>query len=64
MEALVVVYESDNGRDDWRPIKPDKVPEFVKDPDTMGRLLAGEECMDVSAGDRGGAWYRAIRMPN
>lgn len=61
-QTSAVIYRSENGRTNWQPIPAAEVPAFVKDPVTMGRLLAGEECMDVGEGDRGSAWYRAIRV--
>lgn len=60
--ALLVIYRSENGRDNWLPIPANEVPSFVKDPVTMGRLMAGEECMDAGEGKHGSAWYRAIRV--
>ena len=61
-QAKLIVYRSENGRDNWEPIPTDAVPAFVKDPVTMGRLVAGEECMDTREGTRGSAWYRAVRV--
>lgn len=61
-EALLVIYRSENGRDNWVPIPAAEVPEFVKAPATMGRLVAGEECMDAGEGKNGSAWYRALRV--
>lgn len=59
-QAHLVIYRSANGRDNWQPIPAAEVPEFVKDQDTMGRLIAGEECMDAGEGLRGSSWYRAV----
>lgn len=61
--SRIVVYKSDTGRDKWLPVLPCDVPEFVKDPVTMGRLVAGEECMDAAVGHSGSAWYRALKIP-
>ena len=61
-QAHLVIYRSKNGRDNWEPVPAESVPEFVKDPVTMGRLCAGEQCMDAGEGTRGSAWYRAVRV--
>lgn len=61
-QARLVIFRSANGRDDWQPIAASDVPAFVKDPVTMGRLVAGESCMDAAEGRSGSAWYRALRV--
>lgn len=60
-EALIIVYASENGRDGWAPVMPADIPEFVKDPDCMGKLLAGYQVMDPSMGETGSRWYRAAK---
>lgn len=60
-QAVLVVYESANGRDNWKPLQAADVPEWVRHPDIMGRLVGGEECMDAAQGDKGSKWYRASR---
>lgn len=60
-QAHLVIFASVNGRDGWHPLAPAEVPAWVKDPETMGRLVAGEMCMDTAQGDQGSSWYRAER---
>ena len=57
--AAVVLLASLNGRDGWYMVKPEDVPAWVKDPDTMGRIVAGESCMKCDEGVAGSLWYRA-----
>lgn len=59
--AVIVVFKSPNGREPWTPVDPLLVPAYVKRPEIMGRLIAGEQCMDVAEGAQGGDWYRANR---
>lgn len=40
--AQFVFYVSDDGIDNWSPLKPDEVPEELKDPDLIGYMAAGE----------------------
>jgi len=61
-QAQLVIYQSESGRDGWKPVLPEAVPAWVKDPDVMGRLVAGEMCMDPKCGDKGSAWYRAEQV--
>lgn len=60
-QALLVIYASENGRDGWQPVKADDLPEWVRAPETIGRLVAGEMCMKADEGDKGSLWYRAGR---
>ena len=57
--AQLVILASKNGRDDWFPVEHSEVPEWVKDPDNMGRLVNGEACMKCDEGPTGSLWYRA-----
>lgn len=61
-QAHLVIYRSANGRDNWEPVMFDSVPEWVKTPEIMGRLIAGEQCMDAKEGDSGSDWYRAVKV--
>lgn len=61
-QIALVIYHSSNGRDNWTPVMFDSVPEWVKEPEVMGRLVAGEQCMDAKQGDRGSDWYMAKRI--
>lgn len=56
---LIVVFRSPDGEKDWQIIAPAEVPEFVKDPDTMGRLMAGDIVRNVDVSQW---WYRAEKM--
>jgi hypothetical protein len=61
-QARLVILESENGRDGWKPLMPEQVPEWVKHPDNLARLVAGEMCMDPTKGDKGSPWYRAEKL--
>lgn len=56
----VAFLTSATGRDPWHPIKPEEVPEWVKHPDVIRRLLDGEEVQDVKTVTN---WYRAVQLP-
>ena len=57
--AFLVIEVSVNGRDNWHPIHSDEVPDWVKDEDNRGRIVAGASCMKADEGEKGSLWYRA-----
>ena len=61
-EALIVVWRSENGRDPWEPVLPEDVPDWVKDPKRMARMLEGSMICDPTEGESGSAWYRAEKV--
>lgn len=52
----IVVYHSLD-TEHWTPILPNDVPDWVKEPETMGRLVQGD-----MAQSNGGGWYRAEKI--
>jgi len=61
--ARLVILTSPTGRDPWHPVMESEVPAWVKKPDVMGRLVAGDMCMEPTEGETGSNWYRAARVP-
>lgn len=61
-QGTLIIYASVNGDDPWHPLIAEEVPEWVKSPDTLGRMVAGEMCCNAAEGDKGSLWYRAERM--
>ena len=60
--AWMIIQSSPTGEDsnEWMPIMPEDLPEWVKDPVVMGRMWHGEKvCMNP---DRGTVWYRGVRV--
>ena len=55
--ARLVVLESESGEAPWHPVPPTDVPEWVKDPEVVGSLIAGEM---AQCGDSG--WFRAEKL--
>lgn len=60
-QAELVIWRSPNGRDQWQMIKPADVPEWVKHPNVLGRMVAGEMASDVRNDP---FWYRAEPAPS
>lgn len=58
-QAVCIVYVSTDDGKTWAPVKPEAVPEWVKNPDVMANLIHGEMAQDKTAPL---AWYRAERI--
>lgn len=61
-QTRLVIYESPNGRGGWHPMLPSELPDWVKHPDIIGHLVAGEMCCDPALGEKGSNWYKAVRV--
>lgn len=65
--AIAMVFKSPNGVDQWELVKPEDVPEWLKEPEVMARLLrdpgltAQQEGM-VIVPDAVKPWYRVERV--
>ena len=57
-QATLVIMASADG-EKWGPVKPESVPEWVKRPDVMARLVEGEACQDLTA-ESGETWFCAM----
>jgi hypothetical protein len=57
-QVMGVIMASPNGRDDWLPVRYEDVPDFVKHPDCMARLVEGDMVMGPKLGPKGSAWFR------
>lgn len=61
-QANLIIFSSQNGRDHWELVRPEDVPEWLKAPDVMARLVAGEECMNARESDN--RWFYAEPVPS
>jgi len=59
IEQTMVVYASPDGSTGWRPLIPEAVPEWVKEPDVMGNLANGRIAYLQGGNDVAPMWYRA-----
>ena len=65
-EALLVILRSPNGEDGWEPVKPEDVPDWLKDPMVMSYLVDGQMAqgkVNVVLPDELRPWYRAELVP-
>lgn len=58
-QAVFVIWASEDGRTNWTKVRPDEVPDWVKHPQVLGRLVNGDMCMAPRDGENGSLWYRA-----
>lgn len=59
--AVAIVLRSKDDKapaNEWELVPPEDVPDFVKDPEVMGRLLVDGEVAKLPDGDY---WYRAVK---
>ena len=64
-EAMLIFYRSLDGETDWEPLKIDEIPEWLKAPDVVGHLVAGEMAQadsNVLIPDEVRPWYRAEQV--
>lgn len=66
-EGLLIIYKSEDDGETWEPLKTEDVPPWLKQPDVMARLVAGDMAKTEFVGGlsvRGYVfpWYRAERM--
>jgi hypothetical protein len=64
-EAMLVILRSDDDGETWKPVPTADVPEWLKAPDVVAKLVAGE--MAKFAGgivipDEMRPWYRAEKV--
>lgn len=60
--GTLVIFQSSTGMDSWSPVLPKDVPDWVKDPDNVARMVGGEACsLNPEAPEA--VWYAALRMP-
>ena len=57
-QARLVIYRSEDGQKNWGPCPIGEVPEWVKEPDTLGAMLEGNLAHNET---QGGQWYSAVR---
>ena len=54
-QAMLVIMVSDDEKGPFKPVRPEDVPDWVKDPDVLGRMVNGEMCRNE------GPWFLAVR---
>ena len=57
--AMLIIYSSPDGQV-WSPVLPADVPDWLKDPDTIAKLVDGLMCQSPNSGSRT-TWFRAER---
>lgn len=56
--AMIVIYSS-NGIEDWEPVLPADVPDWIKnDPDMIGKMISGLMCKKRDSE----FWFKAVRV--
>ena len=58
-QAMLVVFSSSDEGKTWEPVHPQEVPEWLKAPEVMGRLVAGDMAKNDLIATIHPVWYRA-----
>lgn len=58
VEHILVFFASPNGIDNWKPVERDLIPEWLRDPDIVDRLMAGEQV--VNTAEKAPMYYRTV----
>lgn len=65
-QALMLIYRSDDDGLTWDLVKPSEVPEWLKHPDQIAMLLAGNmaknKASDIAVPEDKLPWYRGERV--
>lgn len=56
--ATLVIYRSETGEAPWTPVMSAEVPEEIKEPEVIGRMVDGDMCR--VEGDQ--YWYIAAKV--
>ena len=65
-EARLTILRSPDGETNWTPVSPEDVPEWLKAPEVMGRLVNGEMAqgpVSMVLPDEMRPWFRAEPVP-
>jgi hypothetical protein len=54
-DNVLVFWASPNGRDEWKPVPREDIPEWLRDQDLIDRMVAGEM---VKNADREERWWK------
>lgn len=47
LEHVVVVFESPDGRNLWKPVEREHIPDWLRSPSIFDRLIAGEQVRNM-----------------
>lgn len=62
--GLLIILRSEDDGETWFPVEPALVPDWLKEPDVMGRMVAGDMVQQKSTILSATVlpWYRAEKM--
>ena len=55
---FLVFFRSVNGGDGWEPVEREHIPDWLRDPGIVDRLMAGEQV--VNTADKAPMYYRIV----
>ena len=58
IEHILVFFESPNGADNWKPVEREQIPDWLRDPDIVDRMMAGEKVRNTE--ERVERYFRVV----
>lgn len=60
LEHVLVVFESPDGINNWKPVDREQIPDWMRSPDVFDRLLAGDKVQNTA--DKTTRFFRAVEI--
>ncbi|MDA8260571.1 MAG: hypothetical protein M0Z99_33890 [Betaproteobacteria bacterium] len=60
LEHILVFFESQDGVRDWKPVDREQIPDWVRTPEIIDRLIAGEKVRNTA--ERVHRYFRAVEI--
>lgn len=62
VEHIFVVFESPNGKDLWKAVAREDIPDWMRDPAVIDKMLAGEQAAKPNLHDGVDRWYKVVEV--
>jgi len=60
LEHVFVVFESPDGKDHWKPVPRENIPDWLRDKTIVDRMLAGEQVRNTA--DKEIRYYKTVEI--
>lgn len=60
LERILVFFESPNGRDLWKAVERENIPDWLRDQSIVDRMIAGEQV--VNTADKVPTFWRVVEI--
>ena len=60
IEHILVFFASPDGKNDWKPVNRDLLPDWLKKPEIVDRMIAGEQVWNTA--DKVLLYYKVVEI--